>query len=82
MGGLSNLVEFLSVNSLTLAPLTLAASGAVVFGAWRTWAPVGPQLPALEPGLPPALGSEAPGRAALTAPDADLLGLTVPGGGE
>ena len=85
MGGLSNLVEFLSLNSLTtLAPLSLAASGAVVFGVWRSWAPPRLGLPALEPGLPPNLGGESQlARAGAEAtPDADLLALSVPGGGE
>ena len=85
MADLSSLVEFLSFNSLTtLAPLTLAASGALAFGAWRTGAPPSSALPALEPALPPTLGAQTSlARAGAEArADADLLGLSVPGGGE
>ncbi|MBL4844121.1 MAG: hypothetical protein JKY65_01230 [Planctomycetes bacterium] len=98
MGGLSSLVEFLSLNSLstlapvTLAPVTLAAGSVVVFGAWRSWTPRVLGLPALEPSLPPVLNSERSLESAgqvsggqvggAEVRDGDLLGLSVPGGGE
>lgn len=89
MSELSGLVEFFNLHSsslpsLALAPLALAASGAAAFGAWRAWAPVSPGLAPLQPALPPSLGVESrlARSGAEACVDGDLLGLSVPGGGE